>query len=289
MKPVPICLRTRNRPVYLDCTLKSLWASDLPEDVQLCVMDDCSDDALTRQYLFTNDEIVLPQPHIWPNSLEWQTCVGALFPVKKLKGIQERVEVVQPTTRKGVRGGIFYCIDYMFSRHIDHDEIIVIEADSLFHKDWYAITMDAYFACRNLAGPNGSSLGLLSCYDRKGSDVHRNGWGWRSVKPLSGGRWGCGNGIGGVMYLVTRSFYNAAHKAMKATYDPSQRSGDTMLQAQCGIHKYNIAVTVPTMCQHIGVESLAWPEKGWRHATNFRRPFAFESFDHGIAFSGDWL
>ena len=51
----PIAVRTRNRHVYLDVTLKSLWASQLPEGVDLLVIDDCSDDPEMIRYLDTNE------------------------------------------------------------------------------------------------------------------------------------------------------------------------------------------------------------------------------------------
>jgi hypothetical protein len=268
-------------------TLKSIQATRLG-DSPLLVIDDCSDDAVSRSYIQTNELLRLSEPVNWPGVPEWGLYVGRLVSVARLRGIAGKVEVVQPETRKGVRGGVFWCIDYLFTRFPDQQEVILVEADAVFHHDWLSVTCKAYEECRDKPGPNGNKLGLLSCYDRKGNELNRTGWRWRSVKKKDDGTWGCNDGIGGVMYLVTRDFYNAAKATMKATHNPNARGGDTMLQGLCGTHGFNIAVTVPSMCQHIGVSSTAWPEKGWRYTRNFRRPFAFETFVDGRAVSEDW-
>jgi len=295
----PIALRTHNRPVYLDVTLKSILATNLPDDYELLVLDDCSNDEVTRQYLFTDDVITLPTPFSFPTFKNWESYVGNIRPVQKLKGIKSTVEVVQPDTRKGVRGGIFWCVDYMMTRYSDAPGVIIIEADAVFHKKWYEATCFAY---DNLAkrvakqGPNGDQIGIVSCYDRKGSSktlkTHKKkmGAGWRNLKKKRPGLWNCAGGIGGVMYLITREFYNRAKKAFKASYPPKQRSGDTMLQSACANKSLSIGITVPSYCQHIGKESTAWPEKGWRFTKNFKKPFAFEAFDdEGWAYSLDWM
>ena len=273
---VPIILRTRNRAVFLDTTIKSLLATDLPEDVRIVVSDDCSDDSVAVRYLTTNDEIVLDEPYKWSESPVWINNVGVIPTVKTLYGIKDKLEVVQSDKKKGVRGGIFWNINYGFERFKDSEAIIVVEADVVFHKDWYKVIVDSYDKCKCEDGPNGDYLGLLSAYDRKGREItDKYRWAWRSVKKLSNGNWGCGNGIGGCQYLVTREFYNRAKSSFTKFYNPELRSGDTALQAECGVANCNIAVTVPSLIQHAGICSLAWPTKGWRHTKNFLKPFAW--------------
>jgi hypothetical protein len=290
---IPIAIRTRNRAVYLDTTLKSLWATDLPEDCPIVVIDDLSDGDVMTKYLFTDDVIELPEPHKWHDGPAWQQRAGKIENVPRLRGIKSRVEVVQPGMRQGVRGGIFWCTNYMMTRFPDAPAVIVIEADAIFHKDWYTATMKAYEGSKVGKGPNGERLGLLSAYDRKGLNKNTNprGWGWRSVRQLGNGNWNCGNGIGGVMYLLTREFYQADIKCMSKDrpYHPGQRGGDTTLQGHCAFQKFNIAVTSPSFIQHIGWVSSAWPGKNWRHTRNFKQPFAFEEFRaNGFAYSKDW-
>lgn len=280
MKNIPIALRTRNRPVYLDITLRSLCATKLPEDPRITILDDCSDDPITITYLTTDSKIELPTPQNWPDGDGWKARVGNLPVISSIEGIASKVDVIQPPSKKGVRGGIFWCIDTMMERYPESPEIIIIEADTVFNEDWYLATLRAFESCYDQKGPNGDYLGLLTAYDRKPRSLPRGdhpGWTWRSVKRLSNGNWGCGNGIGGVMYLVTRPFYEAAIDSMKKRYQPGLRAGDTALQACCARHQFSIAATVPSFIQHIGVESLAWPEKSWRHARNFKTPFVLAS------------
>jgi len=274
----------------LDATLKSITQTTLPENYNLVVIDDCSDDPLAKQYLLTDGTIMLPKLHEWRIDGKFVNASGKFRNLKGLKGIKSRFEIIQPESKKGVRGGIFWCIDAMMKRFKDSPAVIIIEADSVFHKDWYIATELAYGKCKKAHGPNGESIGLLSCYDRKGKGQPGMDWGWRSVKKLHSGHWGCANGIGGVMYLVTRNFYQAAITEMQKKQNPGLRSGDTMLQACCGTHEFTIAVTKPSFCQHIGYMSEAWPEKGYRYARNFRKPFVFEKFDkEGRAYSEDWI
>jgi hypothetical protein len=290
----PIALRTRNRPVYLDVTLKSIWATKVPDECPLVVIDDCSDNPISIDHLKTDNEIVLPKEVSFGSSDKWKGKVGSIQSVKKLRGLNSRIELVQPDSRKGVRGGIFWCIDYMMRRFPDAEGVIVIEADSVFHENWYEATVLGYQQRSGQEGPNGKELGLLSCYDRKGrinkSTYNKMGSGWRGISKRSNGRWNCSNGIGGVMYLVTRTFYEATRPSFEVKHNPNARAGDTMLQGICAGNNFNIGVTVPSFCQHIGIESLAWPDKGWRHAVNFKKPMAFEAFDeNGVAYSKDWV
>ena len=272
---IPIGLRTRNRPVYLDLTLRSLLATDLG-DVEILVLDDCSDDPLTKEYLSTDDVIELPEPHVWPESGPFVRFCGELPTSTNLRGVKSKVRVESPESRKGVRGGIFWCIDYLMESFPGAEYVMVIEADAVFNKDWFTATENAYSKTKDQKGPNGSHLGLLTAYDRRPPKPPRGpsmGWTWRSVKKLSSGNWGCGNGIGGVHYLVTRAFYESCIPSMKKKYNPALRSGDTSLQALCGAREFSIAATTPSFIQHIGMNSLAWPSKGWRHARNFLKPF----------------
>ena len=60
---IPIALRNYNRPVYLDLNLRSILASDLPNNIDIIVTDDCSTDELSQKYFNTNDTIKLKKPY----------------------------------------------------------------------------------------------------------------------------------------------------------------------------------------------------------------------------------
>ncbi len=293
----PIVLRSRNRAAFLDVTIRSILASNLPENKNLLVIDDCSDVEIAKKHLFTNDEIILAEPIVWPVCPQWDNLVGKIKTVKGIHGIKDQLEVVQPTTKKGDLGGIFWLIDYMMTRFKNSEAIIVFEADCVVRRDWYEMIDKTYLRIKNEKGPNGNSLGLLTCYNRSAAFGKHNPrydnatYAWNSVSLIPGGKgnWNCARGIGGVNYLVTRSFYESCKDIMKGSFNPGKKSGDTALQAQCGINKFNIASTSPSFCQHIGFKSLSWPEKGWRYSRNFSS-FCFEKFDsNGFAYSDTWI
>lgn len=289
----PVAVRTRNRPAYCDVMLKSLMASALPPDFRPpVVIDDCSDDPVAKRYVETDDVIDLPVPLMWQKSPEWLAHVGRIRNVRRVRGIRSKFEVVRPDSRKGERGGAFWSVCFLFERFPDAQAAFLFEDDIVFNPGWLAATMRAYEGCRDKHGPNGSRIGLLTAYDRRNGSgaTPGTGWGWRSLRSHGDGRWGCGDGIGGVFYLISRQLYEENRDALKEPHDPSGRGGDTRLQGMCANRKFNIAVTAPSYCQHIGDVSLAWAGKGWRHTKNFLKPFAFEKFDDkGEAYSDDWL
>ena len=268
----PIIIRNFNRYEYLDITLKSLLGCNLPNDVEIIIYDDCSTDVLTNKYLSTND--ILEQKFANPEWKKWEQFIGNI-PITPVVGIKDKFEIIKPDTKKGVRGAIFWLINYAMNR-FNVEAVHIVEADVVFHKDWYKVAEDGYNICKNQKGPNGDYIGLFSAYDRKCRRIpEKCGWAWRSVKKLSNGNYGCGNGIGGCHYIVSREFYNRAKKSFEAKYNPGLRSGDTTMQACCANANCNIAVTTPSMIQHIGFQSTAWPEKGWRHTRGFKQPFAW--------------
>ena len=293
LEKFPIIVRSRNRPVYLDVTLKSLTASNIPDGVDLVVMDDCSDDDIAVRYVDTDDIIKLPEQCVWlgPDHGPWKAYVGGIMPVSQLVGIKSRYNIIKPETRMGVRGGVFWSINYMFENYPDAECINCIEGDAVFNADWYEATIKGWRTKRSDKGPNGTKLGIISCYDRKAKSPNApmNSI-WRSLRKLSSGRWNCGNGIGGVHYLITREFWEHSKKSFHVKYNAAARAGDTMLQGMCANAQFSIACTSPSYCQHIGIESTAWPAKGWRYTKGFKKPFAFEVQNPDApAFSWDWL
>ena len=292
---IPIALRTRNRHVFLDVSLRSLVASS-PNDCPILILDDCSDDPETIKYLTTNDRFNLQQKHAWPAHDTWLNNVGKIRNISGLTGIKGQYEIVSPKKRKGVRGGIFWSISYMMERFKEANEIIIFEADIVLSSTWYSAMEKAYEGAQDVKGPNGTRIGIVSVYNRKASEsshkitVGEEKWNFGNIEKRTNGYWNCANGVGGVMYLVTRELYEASKKEMTATYLFHKRSGDTCFQACFGKYEFTMVRTVPSECQHIGCESEAWPEKGWRYSKGFRGPIAFEKTDgEGFVYSDSWI
>ena len=267
----PIIIRNFNRYEYLDITLKSLLGCNLPNDVEIIIYDDCSTDVLTNKYLSTND--ILEQKFANPEWKKWEQFIGNI-PITPVVGIKDKFEIIKPDTKKGVRGAIFWLINYAMNR-FNVEAVHIVEADVVFHKDWYKVAEDGYNICKNQKGPNGDYIGLFSAYDRECIESRQNyGWTWRSYGNTS---YGNGHGIGGCHYIASREFYNRARKSFEAKYDPKLKSGDTELKKLCAKVNCNIAVTIPSMIQHVGLTSTAWPEKNnnWRYSKGFKKPFVW--------------
>lgn len=276
---IPIGIRTRNRPAYLDVTLRSLLATSLPPGVPIVVLDDCSDDEISKAQLFSPSLIELPEPCRWPDCEEWEAYVGDLPDVTHVQGLRHRIRTWQPPAQRGVLGGIFWCIEEMMNFYATAPAVIVIEGDVVFHADWYRAVVRAYEHGVCAQGPNGLGLGLLSAYNRKPGKPGdpESPLEWCALHRKENGNWNCSSGLGGVMYLVGRRLYESARPDFRAQYNPQARSGDTALQAVCARAGMSIAATPVSYIQHIGVESSAWPAKGWRYARRFLKPFVLLS------------
>ena len=117
----PILVRTRNRPDYLHLTLKSLTATNLL-DGEIIIMDDHSDDELTKEYLYTNNNIVLPEID-WENQIlnnekrrdndleifkKYFTDLPEVN--KEANGIKNRFPIISSNECLGVKNGFLWSV-----------------------------------------------------------------------------------------------------------------------------------------------------------------------------------
>lgn len=281
MLNIPIALRTRNRPGYLDVTLRSLLATELPKDPQIVIMDDCSDTRDAVLHLYTDEVVSLREPCIWPeHRRDWRSRVGNLQSVWDVQGIGGRFKVFRPPERKGDLGGVMWCVDTLMQSFPEAPYVMLIEADVVFNKDWYRAAMKTLRETSGKEGPNGDKVGIISAYNKcPGKIISVEGqmkWHWRPIFRRADGHWNCSSGVGGVMYMINREFYEAAQERFQDDYHISKRSGDTAIQAMCAENGFSIAATMPSFIQHIGVRSSSWPTKGWRYARMFQGPFVIK-------------
>ena len=297
MNIFPIAIRTLERSTFLDTTIRSLKASDMP-DCPTIVIDDCSVGQDAQKHLYSDERFMLTNPITWPNSDEWTKYIGRIRSPKGLTGISKEMEVMTTGTRKGDVGGIFWIVDYMMTRFTDAPAIIIIEADCVARRDWYTITDKIFTEFKEISGPVGNGLGMISGYDR---------WGKGEVNELSyttpygvfrnpvrreDGRWNFFNSVASVMLLFTREFYERCKKEFQATYGTKERACDQSVTTLCTCRGLNTVATYPTCFQHVGFQSLCWINvkcKDIRAAKNFRG-FCFEKFDQeGYAYSDKWI
>ncbi len=248
-KHVPIGLRTRNRPVFLDTTIRSLEASGNFKEVT--ILDDCSKDPIAVRHLNTNDIIKIR--HEWPTSEMWLENVGCLEDIHQIKGVKNRYRVLTPDKRVGDCGGLFWCVNEMFKLYPYAQMILLIEADVVFCKDWYRLMLEAY--------KMKPDVGFVLGFDMWGSQtpdcVNLD------VNPFD---------MTAQLLLVSRKL-TAKSKAFRLTYDVDKKAGDTELKYACIAERMDYAKTSPSVCQHIGHHSSTRPGSPVRLAHNFKKPF----------------
>ena len=135
---IPIGIVTKDRVAYLDVTLRSLSATDLPEDISITVFDDASVNSKTHRYYGTKDKIAVIPP--WPTTTEWKNAGLHIVnhPHVPPTGLLDRVHV-EPLGKRplGVVSASCEAVNRLFDRHPEAPGIILLQDDVLFKKDWY--------------------------------------------------------------------------------------------------------------------------------------------------------
>ncbi|MBD3407263.1 MAG: hypothetical protein GF411_14175 [Candidatus Lokiarchaeota archaeon] len=215
---MPVILRTRNRHTYLHITISSLELSGAKPDL---IVDDRSDDDDAHKYLFTNDPVDL-NLDMWPRIVRKpQTNI--------VRGIYGKYETIQPPTRKGARGGIYWSAAYGFARFPQSAAIILVEADVLFCDGWYHKFLEEY---------------------------HKSS---RDVGIISGFK--CSRNYTAQLWLITRDVYVRSYDDFHKHYKTRQTGGDIALRKSCEHAGLKIIKTPRALCQHIGYQSVAHPRR----------------------------
>lgn len=246
-------IRSKNRPVYLAVTLRSLSASQ-PQDIPTVLFDDVSNNETTQKMLSTpsSQTISLPQPYFWPTSDWWRKAGLAPLPtISDVHGLIDKYTIVVPSRKLGPVGSIFASVAMMMERFSQAPAVIHIEGDVIFSQNWYSNLLSAW----NESKTAKRHLGVLGAFDPWGLHLWKHDkhptWGW-----ISGGKTWTSQ-----MLLFTREFYNRAKASFSAEYAVTQRHADHFVSQsvmQSGLFR---AVMRQSLCQHIGIESLCWPGK----------------------------
>jgi hypothetical protein len=237
---IPIGIVTRNRPVYLDATLRSLSATRLPADVPVIVYDDASDLPEARRYLDTNEEFQVE--YQWPTWPRWREAgLGNLQDNPVLQGIAGLVPVIRVAEQVvGVGNAECFAIRDLFTRYPASDALILLEDDALYNVDWY----ERLTSQIGKAITRGGRQGIVSGY-KVGGDLNWTKTVLQRFVPT-------------VCTLVRRTFYETS-RAWFARMDHAFRGGDVELCAEARRARFEIQLLVPYVCQHIGVASEVRP------------------------------
>lgn len=274
----PILIRSRNRPEYLHITLKSLSASNLL-DGQIIIVDDCSDNELSNQYLYTNKKLILPTIS-WENQvlsnknkknndLEIFRKYFYDLPIinNEVRGIKDKFTVISPQEQLGVKNCLLWVILTGFKLYPLAKYIVVLEDDLLFNKDWLKIADQIYNETIN-----SEHQGLITVYNRASDKIDNNSL-YFKIKNISG-----------QMYLIPRFIFDLLlkEKIFNQRFTPENNlSSDVYLYTFVLNHGLNLLNSSSSYIQHIGVKSICREGRFLRYSKNFLRPYAWnKNFDN---------
>lgn|GEM_PF-2875349 len=243
-----IGILTRNRPVYLDATLRSLSATELPADAPVIVYDDASTDAKARRYLDTTD--VFHVEHRWPRCAAWTAAGLDFLPDNPtLRGIADHVQVVAVGhAAAGVTNASCFAVRDLFARYPDASNVILLQDDVVFNADWHErLTgqIGQIFA-------RGGRQGIVAGMHLDARDIRfRGAKSYRQTAPV--------RFVSAQCYLIRRAFFEDQRQWFERA-DHERKNFDKYL---CGLARgsgWEIHLVVPYVCQHIGVTSKVRPK-----------------------------
>lgn len=244
----PICIVTRNRYRLLDITLRSLSASNLPDEQILIVFDAGSDSMVAKTYLYRSDvEVAL---HInWPENAKWRQ--SDLAPIKARPrgyGIAGKVRVIRFKGPPDVVNASCAAIQYMRETYGIENGLLLLQDDVVFNPDWYTRIIETENAYRPNYVP---SIGLISgCWINAPTFAN-------APSPVHLSR---GNPTAQCYYL-TKSGIDAISHWLPQEHKRYAHFDDDLCSRMR--QKATILLMRPAVCQHIGITSLVRPTRSW--------------------------
>lgn len=254
---VPIGIVTRERPLYLDVTLRSLSATELPSDISLTVFDDCSSSAAALAYYRTNDIVDVPPD--WPADCPHWARHGLKIVSDtwhKPRGIAGLINVVTlGASPLGVFNGSCRAVNALFEQHPEAPGVFLLQDDVVFNPNWYTRMLDVV---ARVGEYSTHPLGLLAGL-KLNHKVELDG-----VPPLA-----VMTGITAQCLYIPRSTYQLCNQFFTTHHDKDRRFDDMLRRHVMG-HRLWAGCIYPFVCQHIGITSIVRPSKTWRFATSGR-------------------
>lgn len=277
---IPILIRTKDRPFYLNTTLSSLTATKLDNSL-IVIADDCSTSQQMNDYLFTNNKITLEQFN-WFDEIDsevkstgqiimdelnlsnkeiWEKYIGNIPIKQNVTGLKDRFNVIQPIEQKGDKGGLLWTIFAGFSLFRNADKIVILEDDLIFHKNWLKTALNIYSKDRS------NNIGCVSVYNRENKIYSNDNVNLFYENP----------NIGGVMYLIPRHVFNLMKNDGLFDLDISSNelAGDVFFQNWLASKNLKILNSITSYIQHIGIKSMCRPGRFLRYSKNFLQPFSW--------------
>lgn len=226
-----------DRPAYLFLTLKSLRGVLEPED-KVIVFDDGSRSLDMDNYLRGYETFQLSKPLLWPENedredrLGWMPEVTALTPLET----QFPTVEVQYGVNLGVTGHALRSQRALFNRFPDEKFVVLVEADTVFRRDFRHRLVNEAAALDMDAG----ILGLcnIAYYPA-----------FHPPELFSAQCW-----------LVTRELHLrfASRNVYAQRWQRETRNGDRKRIEACRMLGLTAELAQAGLCQHIGIEDSVW-------------------------------
>ena len=252
---IPIGILTRNRPMNLYLTLRSLMATKLPVDVKITIYDDASDLQIAREFLYSSQKI--PNIHLSVPDVLAHNMPDPIRTVD-LYGIKDYFKVVSMRSHQGVFHASLEALrDLLRGSYAKY--VCLLQDDILFIKDWY-IRMTNLAKTFNPGILGGISFGCATseCNNKKYSIVKVQ---WTQAQCL----------------FIARDLLEIILPELQKFDSAKKNHFDLSICDTARMHGYNVLVTQPHVCQHIGDSSLVQPNKcfsrkGGRYSKNIYEP-----------------
>ena len=236
---IPIGIVTRNRHRYLDVMLRSLSATELPDDQEVIIYDDGSDDIDTLKYLNTSECVALD--FAWPD-LPWVRDIQSR---KSGPGIAKKLKVIRLGNNLGVVHSSCRAISLMVERYGRERGIIMCQDDIIFERGWHA----------RLTAPiqsNEQPVGLVG-----GMWLNHNLRHQATPHHIARGS------ITAQCYYFTPAGLRAIAPFLGSP--PADKAGfDCKICRACRQGDAHVFALSPGMGQHIGIVSSVRPARHWR-------------------------
>lgn len=242
---IPIGILTKDRMDYLDVTLRSLSATDLPESTPVLLYDDGSTAASTQLYYTTSQPV--STTHAWPHDSKWRAAgldviQNNYYPPCGIAGKLPVVSLVYAGT--GVVNASCAAIRDLFRRFPAARGVILLQDDILLKADWYA-------RLRDTAGKV-PKLGLLA-----GIKLNHKLHAHRAVNGF------ISSGVTAQCLYITAEAYRRCQDYLTREHVIQKRFDDTFRSTVVGTG-LTAGCLFPFICQHIGVRSLVRPGYTWK-------------------------
>lgn len=240
---IPIGILTKDRVGYLQATLTSLRASDLPEGIPITIYDDDSTDPDTRRYLDTTDTFQIK--HRWPTATAWQAAgLGFLPDNPTVTGLGGGTVNVGPSK---VTAASCRAICHLFDAHPKAPAIILLQDDVVFDAGWYQKITSRLTV--------GEKLGMVA-----GMHIDKGMTKYCTAQCC----------------MITREVFELCRSWMESAHE-MHKCFDVQLCRKIGQQRYKIVVMDPYVCQHTGAESIIRPGAPLRLGSKSPASFAYTS------------